>query len=285
MLCFFVRGVFVKRRSFLIFSIVVAAFVLLAVGYRFLSSLADSPGVPEIHFQSEEMPVVSITAGDQELLAGVTATDPEDGDVTASLVVEGISRLNDDSVATVTYAAFDSRNHVTKAERQVRFSDYEPPRFALTDDLIFTVSSRATLLNCVTASDMVDGDLTDRVRFEMLSGSSSMNEVGVYSLQLRVTNSLGGASVLPLTVEITDTNPNSALITLSDYLVYLPQGAAFDPEDYLVSYRAGGTTVDTAEGLSIDNGVNTALPGVYTVTYSYESTATRSRTRLFVVVE
>lgn len=274
-----------KRKSVLVFSIVTALFVLLAVGYNFISRLAESPGTPEIHFDSEQMPQVSITAGDQELLAGVTATDPEDGDVTASLVVQGISRLNSDSVATVTYAAFDSRDHVTKAERQVRFVDYVAPRFALSDDLLFSVNDRVTILNCVSASDMVDGNVTDRVRYEMLDGSSSMNEVGTYSLQLRVTNSLGGSSVLPLTVEVTATNPNPALITLSDYLVYVPKGSTFVAEDYIVSYRVGGTTVNTGEGITIESNVNPNLPGVYTVTYSYESPTALSRTRLIVVVE
>lgn len=58
------------------------------------------------------------------LLAGVTATDAEDGDVTASLLVEGISGRNDDGTVQVTYAAFDSNHHVTKATRAVRYTDY-----------------------------------------------------------------------------------------------------------------------------------------------------------------
>lgn len=274
-----------KRKSILILPILTVLCVLLAAGYHIISEASASPDAPEIRFDSEELLEVSILADDEALLAGVSAMDPEDGDVTASLVVQGISRLNSDSIATVTYAAFDSKNHVTKAQRQVRFTDYVAPRFALSDALLFSVSDRVSILNCVTAEDMVDGNLTDRIRFEMLDGSSTMDDVGTYSLQLRVTNSLGGSSVLPLTVEITASNPNPALITLSDYLIYLPQGASFDPADYIVSYRANGTTLYSQDGISISSDVNTSINGVYTVTYTYESATAVSRTRLIVVVE
>ena len=53
---------------------------------------------------------------DEELLAGVTATDETDGDVTGSLVVEKVSEVGNGTVI-VTYGARDAANYVAKASR------------------------------------------------------------------------------------------------------------------------------------------------------------------------
>ena len=53
---------------------------------------------------------------DEELLAGVTATDETDGDVTGSLVVEKVSKVGNGTVI-VTYGARDAANNVAKASR------------------------------------------------------------------------------------------------------------------------------------------------------------------------
>lgn len=53
---------------------------------------------------------------DEELLAGVTATDETDGDVTGSLVVEKVSEVGNGTVI-VTYGARDAANNVAKASR------------------------------------------------------------------------------------------------------------------------------------------------------------------------
>lgn len=52
----------------------------------------------------------------EELLEEATAYDPEDGDVTDSLLVEKVSKIADGRVI-VTYAAVDSANHVTQKSR------------------------------------------------------------------------------------------------------------------------------------------------------------------------
>ena len=53
---------------------------------------------------------------DEELLAGVTATDETDGDVTGSLVVEKVSEAGNGTVI-VTFGARDAANNVAKASR------------------------------------------------------------------------------------------------------------------------------------------------------------------------
>lgn len=103
-----------KKLTPVILAVALALSILGVLGTRIYQAAAYGGAAPEILFDSE---VISVPTGadDAALLAGVTATDAEDGDVTASLVVEGVSGRNDDGTVRVTYAAFDSNHHVTKA--------------------------------------------------------------------------------------------------------------------------------------------------------------------------
>ena len=139
-----------KKLTPVILAVALALSVLGVLGTRIYQAAAYGGAAPEILFASD---VISVPTGadDAALLAGVTATDAEDGDVTASLLVEGISGRNDDGTVQVTYAAFDSNHHVTKATRAVRYTDYTKPRFALTQPLV-----------CRTGGNRVHGDANAR---------------------------------------------------------------------------------------------------------------------------
>jgi len=54
--------------------------------------------------------------GDSSLLEGVNAYDSKDGDVSSSLIVESVVRLDGNKVK-VTYVAVDSSNNVSKAKK------------------------------------------------------------------------------------------------------------------------------------------------------------------------
>ena len=219
-------------------------------------------------------------ADDAVLLAGVTATDAEDGDVTASLVVEGVSGRNDDGTVRVTYAAFDSNHHVTKATRAVRYTDYVKPRFTLSQPLVCRTGGSRVLSSYVTAHDSIDGDLSGRVKIALTDGSS-LAITGTHTAELRVTNSLGDTASVPVTVEVTAGDPNPARIMLTEYLIYLPAGSSYAPMDYV----AGVGDSDSKSGVTASSTVNSNEPGVYEVVFTYRSGGTESHTRQIVVVE
>lgn len=72
--------------------------------------------------------VPEYTPGDDYavLLADVRATDPEDGDVTASVRVRSISIAEDNSRAVVTYVAKDHANNIGVGKRIVTIRLAEP---------------------------------------------------------------------------------------------------------------------------------------------------------------
>ena len=104
---------------------------------------------PKITMNQEEI-TLSVQDDPALLLAGVTAMDDYDGDVTAGMLVESVGTLAPDFTASVTYAAFDSAGNVSKASRRVRYSDYTGMRFHLDGPLVFSTNNTHTMMNLVT---------------------------------------------------------------------------------------------------------------------------------------
>lgn len=273
-----------KRRSVIL--LIVAAFMAvgLAAGYLFYQKTVASAMSPVISFD-EQVLFASVNATDEDLLKGVTATDPEDGDVTDSLLVESTSSLVNGNAVRVTYVAFDSKNHMCRAERTVRYTDYESPVFSLSHPMMFKMSNTIDILNYINAEDVFDGDISRKIIYDLTGGSVSVNAVGEHEVELRVTNSKGDTAHLTLTVEVTQTDPNPANIQLKQYLVYIPVGGEFSAAEYFKSYESGDETVTDASSVRMKSDVDTQTPGTYTVTYSTGYGNNESHTRLIVVVK
>lgn len=270
-----------KKKSVIILLIIAVTSIIAAIAFNIYKNKNSSPKYPVIKFDSEAIDVF-VNATEADLLKGVTATDPEDGDVTASIVIDGVSRIVEGTSMKVTYVAFDSQNHVTKAERTVNYIDYVKPRFSLSKPLIFGNAKEIDFMSYVTATDVLEGDISGRIKCSLVN-SASIDGADEYEIKLSVTNKVGDTVTLPLTVGISDEYANSEIITLSDYLVYVDRGTSFDAKSYVVSHISNKREVNSARGLNIVNNVNTDEPGVYTVEYSDSKAA--SRTRLVVVVE
>ena len=74
--------------------------------------------------------VLSMTGeGREKLLANVTAYDEKDGDLTDRLLLQGVDK-GTDGTAVASYAVADSDGHVVTCTREVRYTDYTPPRFS-----------------------------------------------------------------------------------------------------------------------------------------------------------
>ena len=234
----------------------------------------------------------SVLASRDALTAGVTALDETDGDVSGSLVVETVRLTGSDGRACVTLAAFDRAGNVAKATRSVLFTDYRSPRFTLSAPLVYPYGSRFDVLANLSAQDLVDGDIQHRIRASSPE-SASIDTLGIHPVQFRVTNSLGDTVSLVLDVEVCPANAYNAKLTLKEYLVYLPKGSAFWPEDYPDCFVCPEKTVDLSasipENITVTTSghVDTGLPGVYTVSYTVTDSE-KQRTgfsKLIVVVE
>ena len=274
------------RKLFSILLIALTALSVVGLGvYRHLAARSVGGESPVITFDQNVLEVTT-DATEEELMQGVTATDAEDGDVTVWINVlkmldkieQSNLRLRDilvsDKTVEVTYAAFDSQGHVTKAARSVRYVNYKAPRFYLTGPMVFSEAGVSELLSYVGARDCIDGDISSRVKVSAAESASLLSTPGMHMLEFRVTNSSGDTAYLTLGVEVVSGYSSSQKIKLTDYLVYLPVGAEFDPKAYLAADE------EAQRDLKIDHQVDTAVPGVYDVHYTLGS----SMTRLIVVV-
>ena len=244
---------------------------------------------PEISFTSDLLEV-SVEASEDDLLAGVSALDAKDGDVTNSILVEGISGLSSDQLAIVTYAAFDKAGNVAKSQRTLRYTDYHSPRFSLSAPLIFRSGSSFDLLKFISAEDVMDGILDNRIKATLVSGEGALNEEGIYEVEFRVTNSMRDTAYLTVPVEIYPVGLYNATVTLTDYLIYVQQGDLFDYNDYLDTLQVGTETISLSSipsdvSVSYNSDVNLNTPGTYSVTYTLKKGSYTGYTRLIVVVE
>lgn len=283
-----------RKRKNQAIALCVAALLLCAAvtaAYTAVFIWSDDVRPPVISMDADSLEV-SVSAADEELLAGVTAMDARDGDVTASLLVQGVSDLTDGAV-TVTYAAFDSAGNVAKASRTLRYTDYTGPRFRLNGALVFNSGTSMDVLGRVGATDLIDGDISRQTKADLVSDTGSLSYPGVHQVQFRVTNSLGDTRYLTLPVDVLTAGDYNASVVLSNYLVYLPRGAEFSARDYLEGLTTGlGDEIPVSDPemqVSIESNVRTGVPGVYSVRYtvSYSSGLAKyvGYTRLNVVVE
>lgn len=221
---------------------------------------------------------ISVTDPEEALMQGIRAVDARDGDVTASILVESVYGITEDNLTTVTYAAFDRAGNVSKLQRQVRYTDYESPRFELYDSLSFPGDSNFDLLDYVGATDVLEGDIRRRVRATLISDTKSIDQVATHTVRFQVTNSLGDTVVADLPVEVYDPEWYTAAVELEEYLIYLEVGETFEPEDYLETFVVRGDEIDVSRGIpediycSISGNVNTRSPGIYDVTFTLTTT-------------
>lgn len=243
--------------------------VYLGVSYRYNNQLDRVS--PSIQCDSEVLEV-SVNADDSALLAGVTATDNRDGNLTNQIMIQGISRLLTEDTVRVTYVVMDSSDNIASCTRIVRYTDYTPPTIALKDIPVYTTNLEQNALSMLketlAATDVKDGDLSGDIR--IIASSIDVTLEGTYTLTLEVTNSLGDSEVIPLTIVIDDEGAVNPLITLKEYITYVDAGSPFDPRSCILTLN-GSFYKDTVLGLTINSQVDTATPGTYQVRYQYHS--------------
>ena len=259
-----------KKKSFLLVVLIIACLAVF-YGYQAYASMLADTQAPEIRL-SEVVPEVSVKDPKSALMQGITVMDDKDGDVTASLVVESISLLDNTGRLEVGYAAFDKAGNVTKVKREAQYTDYESPKFTMGGPLVYTYGSSFDVLSTVGATDLMDGDIQHRVRATPLD-EHSIADMGEHKVKFQVSNSLGDTVSLVLPVEVYDPEMYDARMSLKQYLLYVEKGASVKLDQYLREFVLAGEETNLRDGLPADYSlkteglVDTQTPGVYPVEY------------------
>ena len=256
----------------LFFLAVLAVFVSTEVRDR----LSADSSAPVITADADSLSV-SVTATEEDLLAGMKATDNLDGDVTDTLVVVSKSKFVTKGMLRVNYAAFDNNNNVGLYTRDVTFYDYTSPRFSISQPLRFlSGNSGNDYLEHVSANDCLDGNISPKIRITLGETMTVSENVSQRTANLMVTNSAGDNANLPINILIEEYDTyNTRAPALTDYVMYVKAGTRPDLRANLVGIWAGGrvtlfenTTFDPVEDIAIDDSnVDYRTSGVYTVFY------------------
>lgn len=221
---------------------------------------------------------VSVKDDEKALLKGITAWDAADGDVSKSIIVESIGPFTGYGHRVVNYVAVDSDNHVAHTKRELVYTDYTPPRFHIKNPLSFPLNS-GNVLQGVTAEDCLDGNITRKIRM-VATSQIDTNYIGEHDVRLKVTNSAGSISYLPVSIRIYDEKVEMGWpqLNLTDYLVYLDKDSDFDPKDYMENLTIGARKYTFVEkggtyGVEIESKMSKSrrkeLQKVRTMDYDY----------------
>ncbi len=235
---------------------------------------------PEI-FCPEGVLEVSASATEKDLLVGITATDEQDGDLTNRIIVASVSKLISNDTAKVTYLVFDSDDNMATCIRQIRYTDYRKPWFEIKQPLVYSTTEDVSVLDRITAYETAEKQIPQQIRVSTLAGTDNSE---IFDVTVQVTNAMGDTAWLTLPVLQLEHDPARPQIALTEYLIYLKQGDAFDPQDYLDSVTVNGEILTDAT-VQVSGTVDTAKADTYRIIYTYPSNGSIGTAILTVVVQ
>lgn len=237
---------------------------------------------PVIHSEIDELHI-DASGEDHDLTQGLTAYDNIDGDVTQEIIVGTISPFTEKGVSKIEYIVFDSSNNVARYERTVYFDNYESPKLALSKSLTYEVNEQITISDRLTATDILEGDISDKIRFS--STNLTTYEEGTYKLKIEVKNSYRDTVKYQVPINIVPYGCDKEYIKLSEYLIYTKvnediNAAAFIKE---ITNRKGDNM--SYDQISITSEVDLTVPGTGQIRYElYDGNEVFYVTYLTVIV-
>ena len=192
-------------------------------------------------------------------LAGVTAIDKEDGDLTNKVEVSS-STVNTNEVGTyeITYKVTDTQNKTTTKKIKVTVTKNQKPTITAADKTITQGLTYEPLKN-VSAKDAEDGTIT---KIEVIENTVKIDVVGTYLTTYKVTDSFNQS--VTKTIKVTVVENQLPVITATNKTIYqdesfnaLSDVTAKDPEDGNI----------TSKITVIENTVKPSKVGEYKVIY------------------
>ena len=218
-------------------------------GYqKYNAYMAEDIKPPQI-VMPEDTIKVKCGAEPEELLAGITAKDSRDGDVTDHLMIESMSNFigKKNNKRNMVVTAFDSAGNMAKVTRTVIYTDYKSPEFVLESPLRYPLDTTNVNI-ALKAKDVIDGDITGKIKIST-DGNIRMDKAKNYDIIFSVANSSGDVSTLPVTFKVFDpaVEAEKPQIALTKYLVYTKKKKKVDQWKYIKSVTVDRVTYEKTE--------------------------------------
>ncbi|EUJ42738.1 immunoglobulin-like domain-containing protein [Listeria riparia] len=226
----------------------------------------------------------TITATDHTLkkggkfdpMAGVSATDPEDGNLSSSVKITANDvDTSKEGIYHVTYSVTDSDGNVTTKQVTVTVTSNDAPTITATDHTL-KKGAKFDPMADVSAEDAEDGNLTKDIK--ITANDVDTSKEGVYHITYSVTDSDNNTTTKQITVTVTSNDVPT--IEATDHT--LKKGTAFDPmSEVSATDKEDG---DLTKDIQITaNDVDTSKEGVYHVTYSVTDSDNNTTTKQITV--
>ncbi|MFC4601735.1 immunoglobulin-like domain-containing protein [Cohnella hongkongensis] len=225
-------------------------------------------------------PVISLTGSDLMELQrgdaftdpGATASDNLDGDVTGAIVSSGTVDTTQPGTYTLAYQVTDAVGNTATATRTVIVYNSFFPQLLLNGLHTMQVEVGGAFTDPgASASDERDDDITGQIE---IIGSVDTGRVGSYSIEYRVTNSLGYRISTSRIVEVVDTAP-PVLTLLGANPMRIQVGSTFtDPGATAYDVGDGDLTAD----ITVSGSVYANQVGTYMLTYRVQDSSGNAAT-------
>lgn len=269
--------------------IILIAVSILSLGMFGISELIELSSrdttVPEIT-SDREILEIPCEYTQEQLMEGLSAKDETDGDLTSEIIAGSFSRFIDTGMCNLTYVVFDSSDQPASLTRKVRFTDYHPPRFTLTEPLVFVEQegSYTEAMERLGAQDMLDGDLKEWIT--QTDTDVNYQRVGTYTMSVEVSSSFGDTSTAALPVHVVSAENQLVDIALTEGIAYIRAGESFDPAAYVSAVTAADGSALDPSAVTAESAVDTNTPGCYEVHYQvFDAGGNTGETWLTVIVE
>ncbi|PEE83092.1 immunoglobulin-like domain-containing protein [Bacillus toyonensis] len=225
----------------------------------------------------DDVPVLTVPAeatiniGDKfNPMAGVSATDKEDGDITSKVTIDGSVNASKPGTYELTYTVLDSKGHTVIAKQTVTVKQKvettnEAPVLTVPFTTTLRVGEAFDPMAGVTASDKEDGNLTNKIKYK---GNVDTSKPGKYIVEYWVVDSKGVNTTATQSVIVKEneetpdmepklTVPTRTTINVGDKFNPLSGVKAIDNEDG-----------DITDKVTVDGSVDASKPGTYELTYT-----------------
>ncbi|UFI00496.1 immunoglobulin-like domain-containing protein [Bacillus toyonensis] len=203
-------------------------------------------------------------------MAGVSATDKEDGNLTNKVKYKGNVDTSKPGKYIVEYWVVDSKGVNATATQSVIVKENEEtpdmePKLTVPTGATINVGDKFDPMAGVSSTDKEDGDITSKVT---VNGSVDASKPGTYELTYTVSDSKGHTVTAKQTVTVKQkvepkdevtvlTAPAEATINVGDKFNPLAGVKAIDNEDG-----------DITDKVTVDGNVDTSKPSTYVLTYT-----------------
>lgn len=208
-----------------------------------------------------------------DLMLGVIATDPENGDITSSVTISGEVYINIPGEYKITYMAEDHQQFKVSKTITVTVKGESIPSINAEDK---TVPQYTTFdpKQDVSAEDGIDGDISAKI--EVVKNDVNLEKMGDYEVTYKVVNSIGKTTTKTIIVHVVENQKPQ--IHAEDKII--KQNGNFDPLDGISATDKEDGNIDVEV---VKNTVNTSQIGEYEVTYKAVDSANQETTKTITI--